>query len=456
MEGKIDEVTNKNQKSAQEIAQDSFEVKTMPERFLSLRPSIGSNQKLSSMQKRIIIGAVIIGVFTALMIFAAWLFLRSVREEKANVKLQPLNGRGSTQQKQDDDIFSDEGTGTDPEEILNTDAWLDFREDIYSYELKYPETWTKTDQTIEDETGRAIQVLFFGSQDKVDGFSVAVFNLGEHDSLKDWLGANTVYSQEAESILLDNHPSFKYSLESLNNAVYTLNGANVFEIVFNKPFADHILDVYDQILVNFRFVENLYAEKDEKISKEDVDVDFLPASDLDNDGLSDLEEGIYKTDKNNPDTDGDGYNDGQEVVNVYDPISAGLAKLFNSDLMNTYVDIHSRFNLIYPRDWQTKKDDNNIYFYTSTEEFIAVISAETDKDYINLEEWYFGQFGENAAGEQKFEIDGIKAIRAKDGLGVYAIIGENIYSFIYNIGLRNDTNFLTTFNMIIKSFNFAD
>ena len=105
MEGKIDEVTNKNQKSAQEIAQDSFEVKTMPERFLSLRPSIGSNQKLSSMQKRIIIGAVIIGVFTVLMIFAAWLFLRSVREEKANVKLQPLNGRVSTQQKQDDDIF---------------------------------------------------------------------------------------------------------------------------------------------------------------------------------------------------------------------------------------------------------------------------------------------------------------------------------------------------------------
>lgn len=41
--------------------------------------------------------------------------------------------------------------------------------------------------------------------------------------------------------------------------------------------------------------------------------------DSDHDGLSDAMEAIYKTDPNNPDTDGDGYKDGSEVNNGYDP-----------------------------------------------------------------------------------------------------------------------------------------
>ncbi|MDO8512829.1 MAG: hypothetical protein Q7S57_06175 [bacterium] len=42
--------------------------------------------------------------------------------------------------------------------------------------------------------------------------------------------------------------------------------------------------------------------------------------DSDNDGLSDAMEALYKTDPNNPDTDGDGYKDGDEVANGYDPL----------------------------------------------------------------------------------------------------------------------------------------
>jgi len=42
-------------------------------------------------------------------------------------------------------------------------------------------------------------------------------------------------------------------------------------------------------------------------------------TDLDNDGLSDLEESFYKTDFRDPDTDGDGYLDGEELASGYDP-----------------------------------------------------------------------------------------------------------------------------------------
>ncbi len=45
--------------------------------------------------------------------------------------------------------------------------------------------------------------------------------------------------------------------------------------------------------------------------------------DSDNDGLPDYLEDFYGTDINNPDTDGDGYKDGEEVENGYDPMGPG-------------------------------------------------------------------------------------------------------------------------------------
>lgn len=45
--------------------------------------------------------------------------------------------------------------------------------------------------------------------------------------------------------------------------------------------------------------------------------------DLDNDGLTTAEERFYRTDPNNPDTDGDGYKDGEEVRAGYDPLGPG-------------------------------------------------------------------------------------------------------------------------------------
>ncbi|HTW96996.1 MAG TPA: thrombospondin type 3 repeat-containing protein, partial [Candidatus Methylomirabilis sp.] len=45
-----------------------------------------------------------------------------------------------------------------------------------------------------------------------------------------------------------------------------------------------------------------------------------PALDSDNDGLSDAEEAKLGTNLNNPDTDGDGYLDGSEVINGFNPL----------------------------------------------------------------------------------------------------------------------------------------
>ncbi|MFH1188071.1 MAG: hypothetical protein V1688_04425, partial [bacterium] len=45
--------------------------------------------------------------------------------------------------------------------------------------------------------------------------------------------------------------------------------------------------------------------------------------DSDNDGLTNSQEKIYKTDPNNPDTDKDGYSDGDEVKDGFNPLGEG-------------------------------------------------------------------------------------------------------------------------------------
>ncbi|MFH0805156.1 MAG: hypothetical protein V1916_03095 [Patescibacteria group bacterium] len=49
--------------------------------------------------------------------------------------------------------------------------------------------------------------------------------------------------------------------------------------------------------------------------------------DTDNDGLTDEQEEIWGTDPKNPDTDGDGFKDGDEIKNGFNPLKAGGAKL---------------------------------------------------------------------------------------------------------------------------------
>ncbi len=54
--------------------------------------------------------------------------------------------------------------------------------------------------------------------------------------------------------------------------------------------------------------------------------------DSDRDGLNDALEDYYCTDKFNPDTDNDGYNDYEEIIHGYSPVAGFGVTLFESDL----------------------------------------------------------------------------------------------------------------------------
>ncbi len=56
--------------------------------------------------------------------------------------------------------------------------------------------------------------------------------------------------------------------------------------------------------------------------------------DTDHDGLVDEQEVKFKTDINNPDTDGDGYVDGLEIARAFDPLSKEPKKLVKNILID--------------------------------------------------------------------------------------------------------------------------
>lgn len=60
-------------------------------------------------------------------------------------------------------------------------------------------------------------------------------------------------------------------------------------------------------------------------SEEVIQQSLERRKDDDNDGLNNYREKLYKTDPNNPDTDSDGFTDGDEVKNHYNPLGPGKA-----------------------------------------------------------------------------------------------------------------------------------
>ncbi|KKS12932.1 MAG: hypothetical protein UU70_C0028G0001, partial [Candidatus Yanofskybacteria bacterium GW2011_GWA1_41_6] len=56
----------------------------------------------------------------------------------------------------------------------------------------------------------------------------------------------------------------------------------------------------------------------------------VPDSDADHDGLTNREESYWNTDFQNPDTDGDGFKDGEEVASGHDPLKPGPNDLLDN------------------------------------------------------------------------------------------------------------------------------
>jgi len=112
--------------------------------------------------------------------------------------------------------------------------------------------------------------------------------------------------------------------------------------------------------------------------------------DSDNDGLKNWEEELYKTDYMNPDTDGDGYLDGEEINSGHNP----LVKAPGDEQVIFPLPVGDKYNLtqkmfsdidVVLKSYITQKNQyiNDHPEIQSTEDFMAQASPETLQEMLN-------------------------------------------------------------------------
>ncbi len=440
-----------------------FEVRTMPKKFLSMRPDIkskinktGKRQKLN-FKKNIIMGLVIILVIGLLMLLAAWLFMRSFKNSTHSSLNPPAVSNSQPDKsvshaendKQKNNSSNFDSNKQKKDDILNLTKWISYTDKDYYYSFKYPPKWT-FNQSTSSKNGSVKQFNLF-NENKQLLITLNIFDNSKGLTLEDWLTSYKINLSDLNNYTLAGQIGYKLNKKIDSSFdIFIIYASNVYQLSFYQVNDKILGQLYNLFLANFKFLESksnsLFKSKQNKLI-------IKSAQDSDGDGLTDVEESIYKTNKDQADTDGDSYPDGEEVTNLYDPLLAGDDKLVNSKTISVYTNSTYHYSVFYPVAWQLKGRDDAIIFQAEDGEFIQISVYNNDSDYIDIYQWYRQNIKADINDLVKMEVAGVPAIRTQNGYNVYFMVNNKIYNLVYNIGLRQTSNFMTTFNMLIKSFH---
>lgn len=188
--------------------------------------------------------------------------------------------------------------------------------------------------------------------------------------------------------------------------------------------------------------------------------EYGKSTDADNDGLTDVEEQtIYNTVATQPDTDADGFIDGHEVENLYNPGGFKPVKLEEAGLVTIYTNNVFGYRALVPQNFargQTDTDGQEVLFTAQKGEFFAIAVHPNNKK-VSIEDWYT-LHAPHIQGEKQVAFttkQGIKALRSPDSLIVYIARDSIVYELRYDLGVQTQANFFHTFIMLQNSFAFT-
>jgi len=198
---------------------------------------------------------------------------------------------------------------------------------------------------------------------------------------------------------------------------------------------------------------NIDTENDVDTNKEII---FEEGEDGDKDNLTTQEELLYGTNKSVADTDGDGFGDGSEILNLYDPNFSSGALLKDSNRIRTFISNKFGYLVLIPVAWDQREisEGEQIRFTAPSDEFFTVIAEDNINSFTTARDWYESTFPGIDSGDLLNTTDAtLDGIMSPDGLAAYFISTKHIYTVSYNPGLRIELNYLTTFKMILNSFS---
>lgn len=240
------------------------------------------------------------------------------------------------------------------------------------------------------------------------------------------------------------------SLKAPAPAVKTNTRVNLNENINTNINAN----INGNINVNANLNENVNANVNQAVSPV---LKLSSTIDTDGDGLTDKEEEVLSTEPQKPDTDEDGYIDGLEVFNLYNPRGFAPVRIEDSGLVNRYKNSTYGYSILYPVKWLARAlDEQNkeVIFTSDTGEFIEIIASD-NPERLPLFEWYRTQAPDidinqiETVANKSGDLTGIKS---PDGLTVYFARDNLIYIINYNIGTKTELNFKSIFEMMYRSF----
>jgi hypothetical protein len=193
------------------------------------------------------------------------------------------------------------------------------------------------------------------------------------------------------------------------------------------------------------------------------DDDLVPSGfslpiDRDKDGLSDIEELLLTSSPNSQDTDGDGYKDNLELINLYDPASKG--RLVDSLSIEELVNEDYNFLIFVASLWTVNKvaGNDSIVISLSNDQFVQIISQkkETTQD---LADWYKETFEVlEVKDSQIFKKGNWNGVMKEDKLTVYLEHPDKsaIITVSYSLGDDKTLYYKNMFDMMLQSIAIND
>ena len=193
---------------------------------------------------------------------------------------------------------------------------------------------------------------------------------------------------------------------------------------------------------------------------------LVSAQDTDNDELTDKEEELWRTDPQKPDTDSDGFLDGPELLNLYDPTQGDRARLVDSSVALTYKNQTYHYSFLYPSKMIASPSNNSereVILSSSTGELFSVSVQDNPQRLVPLD-WYKTQVSKNGSADGVIAVsyNGWTGVMGPDTRTVFLIPADAakqlaspvLVIVTYNPNSQTQLHFMHTFQLLLRSFNF--
>ena len=176
--------------------------------------------------------------------------------------------------------------------------------------------------------------------------------------------------------------------------------------------------------------------------------------DSDGDGLTDIEENIWGTNANNVNSDGDKYNDRDELMSFYDPALPNK-RLLEGKTAAVYKNETYYYSVIYPSAFTVRAlpPDNQQIIFSDPNGAFFTIAVEENPSNLSTYAWYqIKNPTISTTNFRSFLVDNFPALQTPDGLVTYVAVGSKVFVISYNLGTINEANYTTTYRLFLKSF----